>query len=81
MGKYLTQAIETYRVDTETEATAMIEEAKKDADFVLGKYSCMHKEKKSKGEVIDEWYKLTLVKDFNDEKEPSAGVSVAYTWE
>ena len=36
------------------------------------------KEKKSKGEVIDEWYQLSLVKKFNDEKDPSTDITVSY---
>jgi phosphate starvation-inducible PhoH-like protein len=32
----------------------------------------------AKGEVIDEWYHVTLVKSFNDEKEPGEVVNVIY---
>ena len=32
----------------------------------------------AKGEVIDEWYHVTLVKTFNDEKEPAEVVNVIY---
>jgi len=78
MTKYLTQVTETYRVDSEADATAMIEEAKKDSNFVLSKYSCIHKERKAKGEIVDEWFRLILVKDFNDEKEPTDFVTISY---
>jgi hypothetical protein len=36
------------------------------------------KEQKQKGEVIDEWYQVTLVKKFNAEKEPVSHVSINY---
>jgi len=78
MSKYLISTIETYRVDTEAEATAAIEEAKKDGSYILGKYTSEHKERKSKGEIIDEYWKLTLTKLFNDIKEPDSIVNVGY---
>ena len=78
MAKYLVSAIETYRVDTEREATEAIEEAKQDGSYVLGKYTSEHKERKSKGEVIDEYWKLTLTKLFNDIKEADTLVNVSY---
>lgn len=78
MSKYLVSTTETYRVDTENEATRAIEEAKQDSSYVLGKYTSEHKERKSKGEVIDEYWKLTLTKLFNDIKEPDSIVNVNY---
>ena len=55
MAKYLISVTETYRVDTETEAAKIIEEAKVDGKYVLSKYSSVKKERKQKGEIIDEW--------------------------
>ena len=78
MSKYLISTTETYRVDTESEATRAIEEAKQDGSYVLGKYTSEHKERKSKGEVIDEYWKLTLTKLFNDIKEADTIVNVNY---
>ena len=78
MSKYLVSTTETYRVDTENEATKAIEEAKQNGSYVLGKYTSEHKERKSKGEVIDEYWKLTLTKLFNDIKEPDSIVNVNY---
>ena len=79
--KYLTKIVETYRVATEAEAAQVIEEAKKDKRFALVKYESVHKERKAKGEVIDEWERVTLHKVFNDEKEPDSYVKVDYTKE
>lgn len=78
MSKYLVSTTETYRVDTENEATRAIEEAKQDGSYILGKYTSEHKERKSKGEVIDEYWKLTLTKLFNDIKEADTLVTVSY---
>ena len=78
MSKYLVSTIETYRVDTEAEATRAIEEAKNDNSYILGKYTNEHKERKSKGEVIEEYWKLSLTKLFNDIKEPDTIVTVQY---
>lgn len=78
MAKYLTTVTETYRVGTDLEAREMIEQAKASNTFILSKYSSQAKERKVKGEVVDSWYKVTLVKLFNDEKEPIDEVEVFY---
>ena len=78
MAKYLVSTTETYRVDTEAEATQAIEEAKADNTYVLGKYTSEHKERRAKGEVVDEYWKLTLTKLFNDIKEADTQVTVSY---
>ena len=51
--KYLTQVVETYRVDSEDQVLQMIEEAKQDKRFILSKHASQYKERKQKGEVID----------------------------
>ena len=76
--RYLLNTTEIYRVATEEEATELINEAKRDSNYILSKYSSVKREQKAKGEVIDEWYKVTLVKSFNEEKEPSYTVDVIY---
>ena len=76
--RYLLNTTEIYRVATEEEATELINEAKRDSNYILSKYSSVKREQKAKGEVIDEWYKVTLVKSFNKEKEPAYTVDVIY---
>ena len=78
MSKFLVSTVETYRVDTDEEAKTLIEEAKTSSMFELGKYSSEYKTKTSKGEIIDEYYKVVLTKYFNDIKEPSQHIKVAY---
>lgn len=76
--KFLLTTVESHRVDTEGEADALIQAAKEDNSFVLKKYDRAFKEKKLKGEVVDSWFVVKLTKEFNNEKEPVADVSITY---
>jgi hypothetical protein len=76
--RYLIQTVETYRADTEAEAQGVIAEAKAAGEYVLAKYSSEKKEVKAKGEVIDEFYKVTLTKVFTSLKEPEIVASIIY---
>ena len=78
MSKYLISVPETYRVDTEAEAAVLIDEAKKDNKYDLKKYTSQKKERKQKGEVVDEWHQVVLTKIFDDEKEPIGAATVEY---
>lgn len=76
--KYLIKTVETYRVANEAEAKQLIESAKSDRSYTLSKYSSEYKCTKSKGEVVDEWYRVILTKDFCNEKEPDTTATVSY---
>ena len=76
--KYLIQTTEVYRADTDGEAAALIAEAKSAREYALAKYSSEKKEVKEKGEIIDEFFKVTLTKVFADIKDPCESVSVTY---
>ena len=78
MSKYLCQVQEIYRVNSEAEAARLIEEAKSDNRFTLLKSSTEYKTVKAKGEIVDEYWKTTLVKHFTDLKEPDCSVDVSY---
>lgn len=78
MSKYLIQTTEVYRVDSEPEVENLIAEAKEDTTFDVIKYNCEHKERKSKGDIIDDYYKVSIVKGFTSEKEPETQVLVSY---
>lgn len=59
------EVTETYRAETEQEAKAFIESVRDEAydeNYTLHKYSSMKKEKKAKGEIIDEGYEVKVVK-------------------
>lgn len=81
MSKYLISVVETYRADTEAEAAAIINEAKEDNRYVLSKYASTKRETKQKGEVIDEWMRVSLTKIFDVEKEPSGCTTIEYDTE
>lgn len=76
--KYLLTTTEVYRVESENEAKKMIEEAKEDNHFILKKYTSEYKERKQKGEIIDTYWKVSLVKTFTNEKEPQLRTIVSY---
>ncbi len=78
MSKYLCKTVETYRVDTEEEANFLIEDNKNQTTFELIKYSSEYKTRKSKGEIIDEYFKITLEKSFCDIKEPDRRIKAIY---
>ena len=79
--KFLIKTVEQYRVGTEEEAKQLIESAKKERSYTLAKYSSEYKCTKSKGEILDEWYRVILTKEFCSEKEPDMTASVSYTVE
>jgi hypothetical protein len=58
------KVVETYHVGDESEAQALIEEAKNNSSFELSGYSSKIKETKRKGEVVDSYYIVTLTKKF-----------------
>ena len=78
MAKFLLKTTEEHRADTEAEAAELITAAKADHRYILSKYSSVHKERKAKGEVIDDYFIVTLVKVFDDPKEPCGEASVEY---
>mgnify|MGYP003295767764 CR=1 FL=1 len=76
--KYLVNTTEVYRVDTIEAVEALQEEVKADGRYELASFSYKAKNKKLKGEIIDEWYQVTVKKLFNDEKDPYTTVNVEY---
>jgi len=76
--KYLCEVTEKYRIDSESEAKIFIEEQKRSDAYSIKKYSSERKERKVKGEIVDEWMQVTLVKTFNDPKEPVEEIVASY---
>lgn len=61
------QIVEKIRVDGENQAQSLIDEAKTkqpEENYLLKKASYEYKVKKSKGEVVDDCYIVTLQKEF-----------------
>lgn len=75
---YLVKTTEVYRLDSESSAKAFIEEQKKNGSYEIIKYSSELRQTKVKGEIADEWYRVTIVKSFNNEKEPTEEITVHY---
>lgn len=66
MGE-LCKKTEEWKVNNEAEAQALIDQAKRDPEgegYELVSYKMVKKDKKSKGEVIDSWIIVTLVKQW-----------------
>ena len=78
MSKYLIKTTEEHRADSEAEAAELINATKEDGRYILSKYSSVKKERKQKGEIVDEYYLVTLVKVFDDAKEPCGEATVEY---
>lgn len=66
MGE-LCKRTEEFRVNNEAEAQALIDQAKKDPEgegYELVSYKMVKKDKKSKGEIVDSWIIVTLIKQW-----------------
>lgn len=78
MSKYLISSVDTYRVDSEMEAKELIEKAKADPMFNIKKYTTEKRCTKSKGEIIDEWIRIQITREFTSEKEPDRQVEINF---
>ena len=76
--RYLINTTEVYRVKTMEEVEALQEAVKSDGRYEVGSFSYKAKNKKQKGEIIEEWYQVSVKKVFNDEKDPFTTVNVDY---
>lgn len=79
--KYLTSVVETYRMPNEEAVKVFLEELKQDPTFTISKYTSTKKEKKAKGDVIDEWVRFSVTKVFNSESEPDSVINISYSKE
>ena len=76
--KYLINTTEVYRVDTMGDVEALRTAAEADPNYEVGSLTYKTKVKKLKGEIIDEWYQVSIKKIFNDEKEPEHKFTISY---
>lgn len=73
MLKSLIKATNEIRVETEEEADQFHKELQKEAEkigCILSTFTKTLRQKKSKGEIIDEYYQIKYTYVFNDIKEP-----------
>ena len=78
MSTYLIKVTEQYRCDSESEAQNLIKKAKEDNQYTVIKTSSEIKNLRQKGEVIDEWRRVIVTKEFTSEKEPDAQLEPEY---
>jgi len=78
MSTYLIKVTEQYRCDSESEAQNLIKRAKEDNQYTVIKTSSEIKNLRQKGEVIDEWRRVIITKEFTSEKEPDAQLEPEY---
>lgn len=78
MSSYLIKVTEQYRCDTETEAKNLIEEAKQNNQYTVIKSSDEIKTVKQKGEIIDEYHRVLITKEFTSEREPNCQLRPDY---
>ena len=78
MSRHLIKVDETYRVDSEAEAIELINEARADHKFTLANHSSTQRQTEQKGEIVDEWFRVTLTKVFDEEKEPIGNTTITY---
>ena len=71
--KYLIKATNEYRVETKEDADKLHKELEEEATekgWTLSGWSETYKNRKSQGEIIEEWFICKSVVVFNDPKEP-----------
>ena len=78
MSVYLCSTVETYRVDYEHEADELINMARESKIYDLKKSNVQKKEIKAKGEVVDEFFLVSLTKNIQDPKNPETNVKLIY---
>ena len=76
--KYLTKVVETYRLPNEAAVETFLQDLKEDPRFTIAKYTSTKKERKAKGEIIDEWIHFEVTKIFNDERNPDSEIIIEY---
>ncbi len=76
---YLIKTTEIYRTDSEEEAKDLVEKAKHDNKYEVVKSIIENRQQKSKGEIVDEWKRVTITKSFSEEKEPWGTLMPFYT--
>ena len=76
--KHLIYTTEVYRVDDMDAVDSLREDVEADGRYAVSSFTYKAKCKKEKGEIVDEWYQVSIKKIFNDEKDPMSAVDVHY---
>jgi hypothetical protein len=78
MSVYLCSTVETYRADYEHEADELINMARESKIYDLKKSNVQKKEVKAKGDIVDEFFLVSLTKNIQDPKNPETIVKLNY---
>jgi hypothetical protein len=78
MSVYLCSVVENYRADYEHEADELINAARESKLYDLKKSNVQKKEVKAKGEIVDEFFLVSLTKNIQDPKNPEVNVELNY---
>ena len=76
--RYLLKAVNTYRVENESDVETLHEELLNDPNFDLTSFSYKVKQIKLKGEVVEEYRVVTATQVFTDEKNPEEKFEALY---
>lgn len=79
MSRYLIKVTQQYRCDSENEATKLIQQAKTNPQYTVIKTSNEIKTQKKNGQIIDEWRRVIITKEFCQEKEPDCELMPIYS--
>ena len=78
MSVYLCSTVETYRADHAHAADELINFARESKLYDLKRSNVQKKEVKAKGEVVDEFFLVSLTKSIQDPKNPEVSVKLNY---
>lgn len=78
--KYLINNIITYRFNSIAEVEEFHDKLTHNPQYNLASFNYKTKAIKEKGEVVEEYYLVTVKLAFNDEKDPDDTIDVTYTY-
>ena len=78
MSRYLIKVTQQYRCDSQSEAMQLIKQAKENSQYTIIKTSNEIKTQKQKGEIVDQWRRVIITKEFCQEKEPDCELMPIY---
>lgn len=78
MSRYLIKVTQQYRCDSENEATKLIKQAKQNPQYIVIKTSNEIKAQKKNGQIVDQWRRVIITKEFCQEKEPDCELMPMY---
>lgn len=78
MTNYLIKSTDVYRINTIGQVESFHAELKNDPHFTLDGFAYKQKNVKEKGEIVEEYFEVTVKKIFNDAKDPIGNTKIEY---